>query len=220
MERYLISSQDKASISRKDNFVELGLHDFWECAMRIIQCNYPPICEVNDISLAFKVLKFFISDCGNTINADFPDRNNFDHIVGIEIEDKTMRLIWYTVDKAYDESSGPVSNEDLEMRQEIYGKNMELRYGFSFNHLVVTPSYILIHANDREIPESIESDNERLIMYPHEKYSIYEHLWGDYRHTPILQYFDRYYCNSGLVAILSPKALCHTGASLVKMFDS
>lgn len=208
MNRYLVKSTDKASKIREEYFVELGLNDFWTLAMKLIGISkIPPGIIIDDIENAYNVLSIFIAECGNTIIVDLPDGYNTDNLTGIETENETMRLIWYSVDKAYQTITGEKLNDGLiELNQYVFGKNLEQQYGFTFDKLLVTPSYILIYAKNRVVPAEIENDKELLKNQQHQKLIIYEHSWGSFEQKPILQYRTRYYCNEGLVAVLSPKA--------------
>jgi hypothetical protein len=208
MSRYLLKPDDKASINRKEYFNELGLYDFWLLSTKIIEKRFPPYIEINNIEDAFKILKLFISECGNSINIDFPDGYNTNNLTGIETENITMKLIWYTVDRAYEKIEGDedLSKEIIEINKNILGENLEQQYGFTFDYLIMTSSYILIYAKEREVPEEIETKDEILTKDRiHHGLKIYEHHWGSYSHEPILQYRTRYYCNKGLVAVLWPK---------------
>lgn len=201
-------SDDKASKNHERYFVELGLYDFWLLATRIIKENFPPYIKIDKIEDAFNILRQFIAECGNTINVDLPDGYNSDNIIGIETEDRTMKLIWYTVDQAYKniDEGDVLSEEMIEINQQIFGKNLELQFGFNFDYLFITPSYILIYGEEREIPEEIETKDELLkIDSIHDEMKIYDHQWGSYNQDPILQYRTRYYCDKGLIAVLWPK---------------
>lgn len=205
MKRYLINTKDKGFTNRDDNFVELGLHEFWVLATKIVKKDFPPIKLINDIDQAFGIIKLFIKECGNTIILDLPDGFNTDHISGVEIENNTMRIIWYSVDKI-EQGDEMIDELNKEIRQSIFGINLEQQYGFSFEKLIVTPAYILIYAKEREIPDAIDTEVETLKIFPHPTLNIYEHLWGSFKKGPILQYKTRYYCNEGLVCVISPKA--------------
>ncbi len=205
MKRYLINKDDKGFTNREDYFVELGLHDFWALSTKIIKNDFPPYKQVNDIDAAFDIIKIFIEECGNTLILNLPDGFNSDHISGVEIENNTMRIIWYSVDKI-EKDIHTIDESYKEIRQSIFGENLEKQYGFSFEKLIVTPAYFLIYARERKIPDSINSDEEILNHIPHPNLKIYEHRWGSYKIEPILQYNTRYYCNEGLVGVIAPKA--------------
>src|ERR1035437_293560 len=191
------------------NYVRMPVNlIYWSLVMRIVGNNIPPSVEVKDIKTAFSIIQSFIAECGNTINVDLPDRYNTDHISGVEIEDETMRLIWYSVDKAYrgledTEENNPI----IELNQYVVGENLEQQYGFTFDRMLLTSSYILIYAKLREVPVEIEADEEILKKQIHPKLTIYEHHWGSFNQKPILQIRTRYYCNEGLVAVIYPKAI-------------
>ena len=205
MKRYLINKDDKGFTSRDNYFVELGLYDFWVLSTKIVKNNFPPFKQINDIEASFEIIKKFIKECGNTIILKLPDGYNSNQISGVEIESNTMRIIWYSVDKI--ESDIEVIDESYkEIRRSIFGENLEQQYGFSFEKLIVTPAYILIYAKEREIPESINTDEEILNKFPHPTLNIYEHRWGSFNKEPILQYNTRYYCNEGLVCVITPKS--------------
>jgi len=208
MKRYFVRTEDKASKNREEYFVESGLLDFWSLAMKIIGIkNIPPAIIINDIETAYNVVHYFIAECGNTINVELPDGYNMNYLSGVEFDNETMRLIWYSVNKANQANIGETLNDTIvEMRKEIFGENLEQQYGFTLDRLLLTPSYILIYAKRREVPEEIDNNEELLKRQPHEYLTIYEHIWGEYKHEPILQYRTRYYCDEGLVAVLSPKA--------------
>ena len=145
MSRHLIGSHDKASIDREEFFTERGLFDFWSLAMSYIKTKFPPHIDIRNIDDAFNILKTFVSECGNAICMDFCDLNNADHINGIEVDNSTMKLIWYSADEAYKKTEGEILPESIiEMGKQIYGENMELQYAFTFNFLILTPSYILL----------------------------------------------------------------------------
>jgi len=205
MKRYLINNSDKGFLNRENYFVELGLHDFWVLATKIVKNDLPPIKQINDIDTAFEIIKQFIKECGNTIILDLPDGFNADHISGIEIENDTMRIIWYSIDKV-ERDIEEINTGYKEIRQSIFGENLEQQYGFSFQSLIITPAYLLIYANESEIPDSISTDDEILNTFPHPTLKIYEHRWGSFSKEPILQYNARYYCNEGLVCVIAPKA--------------
>jgi hypothetical protein len=207
MSRYLLNSSNKASTNREQYFVELGLFDFWSLAMRYIKNEFPPFIEIRGIDDAFRILKSFIAECGNIICMDFADFNNADHITGVETDNTTMRLIWYSVDEAYKKNKGEFLTESMiEMNQQIYGENLELQSAFTFNYLILTPSYILLYAKERDIPMEMSNDMEMIkINRNFKEYKIYDHIWGDYNHEPILQFRTTYYCDAKLVAVLHPK---------------
>ena len=92
MNRYILKPEDKAYTNRTEYFVELGLYDFWLLAMKIIGKIIPPLIKINNIEKAYKLLKLFITECGNTINIDLPDGANSDNVIGIETENNTMRI--------------------------------------------------------------------------------------------------------------------------------
>ena len=208
MNRYLLQSEDKAATNRSRYFTELGLYDFWVLSLKIIGTKYPPIIEITNINDAFELLKLFIAECGNSINIDFPDGCNTNSVEGIEVDGETMRLIWYTADAASKniEEEDTLNKEIIEINKSVYGENLEQQYGFTFYKLIITPAYILIFAEETNIPEEIENDNEVIkIDRIHGDLKIYEHIWGDYRHEPIVQFRTRYYCNRGVVAVMFPK---------------
>jgi hypothetical protein len=205
MKRYIVNNNDKGFSNRENYFVELGLYDFWLLATKILKNDSPPSKQINDIDTAFEIIKQFIKECGNTIILDLPDGYNTDHISGNEIENNTMRIIWYSVDKV-DRDIENMDEPYKEIRQSIFGENLEQQYGFSFKNLIITPAYLLVYANEREIPDSITTDEEVLNIFPHPTLKIYEHRWGSFNKEPILQYNTRYYCNDGLVCVIAPKA--------------
>ncbi|QQS36700.1 MAG: hypothetical protein IPM56_01715 [Ignavibacteriales bacterium] len=205
MKRYVINKEDKSFINRETHFVELGLFDFWSLSMKAIKNNFPPLIKISNIDEAFNVIKIFIKECGNTLILDLPDGYSTNYITGIEIEQDTMRIIWYSANKIF-EDSDVINDSFNEFRKSYIGENLEQQYGFTFDYLILTPAYILIYAEERAFPETIDTNEEHLEILTHPDLKIYEHTWGSYKVEPILQYRTRYYCNKGLVTVLYPKA--------------
>ena len=209
MNRYLIHKNDLGYGEEDEHFVEFGLFRFWEYSMQIIRSAFPPVIIVNDPIDAFKILTEYIKRCGSSLIIDFRDGCNTDHFDGVEQEGDTLRLIWYSVDKndpaRYGEEASD-SDELLRMGEEIFGKNLEDQYGFTFDYMLITPSYLHIYSKNRDVPDQVNSKNELIKSLNDDDHTIYIHQFGNYDKEPIVQYLCRYYCDSGLTAIITPKA--------------
>jgi hypothetical protein len=208
MNRYLIKKDDEGYGSSVEHFIELGVFRFWRTAMRGIDATFPPTASVDTSELAFRVLSEFVKTCGSSLVIDLRDGCNTDHFDGVEQEDDTIRLIWYSVDKNDPKRFGEaevVPDEIVKVGEQLFGKNLEDQYGFTFDKMVITPAYLLLYSKEREIPQPFEVKDEYIKRVPDSSHRIYEHLFGSYSQEPILQYLCRYYCDPGLVAVVSPK---------------
>lgn len=208
MNRYLISKADKGYGQSDEHFVEFGLFRFWEYAMNIIGNSFPPVIQVNEPKEAFSILSEFIKRCGSSLIIDLRDGCNTDNIDGVEQENDTIRLIWYSVDKndpeRFDKEEG-LSPEIVRMGEELFGKNLEDQYGFTFDKMLITPAYLQLYSKKKKVPKPFETKNERIQILPDHIHKLYEHQFGSYDKDPILQYLCRYYCDRGLTAVVTPK---------------